>query len=132
MALVQKFIVEDAAKASSILPQRVALVNPDGTPVSMGGGSIAANSVDTAKIKDGAVTAAKLADDAKPKAATTSAPGIVKKASAVAAVASADIAGAAGANPTNEEYAKAVALANETKKQLNALLAALKAAGITD
>lgn len=131
MALVQKFIVEDAAKASSILPQRVALVNPDGTPATMGGGSIAANSIDTAKIKDGAVTAAKLADDAKPKAATVSAPGIVKKASAVAAVASADLAGAAGANPTKEEYAKAVALANETKKQLNSLLAALKAAGVT-
>lgn len=130
MALVQKFIVEDAAKASSILPQHVALVNTDGSPVTMGG-SIAANSVDTAKIKDGAVTAAKLADDAKPKAATTSAAGIVKKASGVAAVASADIAGAAGANPTKEEYAKAVALANETKKQLNALIAALKAAGIT-
>lgn len=28
--LVQKFIVEDADKASSILPQRVALVSPEG------------------------------------------------------------------------------------------------------
>lgn len=28
--LVQKFIVEDAGKASSILPQHVALVSPDG------------------------------------------------------------------------------------------------------
>lgn len=28
--LVQKFIVEDADKASSILPQHVALVSPDG------------------------------------------------------------------------------------------------------
>lgn len=28
--LVQKFIVEDVGKASSILPQHVALVSPDG------------------------------------------------------------------------------------------------------
>ena len=32
MPLVQKFIVEDAEKASSLLPAHVALVNPDGTP----------------------------------------------------------------------------------------------------
>ena len=118
MPLVQKYIVEDAGKASSVLPQHVALVNPDGSPVSFGGGALAADSVDTAKIKDGAVTAAKLAADAKPKPATESAAGLVKKASAVA-----------GASPTKEEYAKAVALANETKKQVNALIAALKAAG---
>lgn len=31
--LVQKFIVEDAGKASSILPQHVALVSPDGEPL---------------------------------------------------------------------------------------------------
>lgn len=30
MNLVQKFIVEDVEKASSILPQHVALVDPDG------------------------------------------------------------------------------------------------------
>lgn len=30
-SLVQKFIVEDAEKASSLLPQHIALVNPDGT-----------------------------------------------------------------------------------------------------
>ena len=30
MQLVQKFIVEDADKASSILPQHVALVSPEG------------------------------------------------------------------------------------------------------
>lgn len=34
--LVQKFIVESAGKASSLLPQRVALVNPDGTPYGAG------------------------------------------------------------------------------------------------
>ena len=32
MQLVQKMVVEDASKASPIMPQRVALVNPDGTP----------------------------------------------------------------------------------------------------
>lgn len=31
--LVQKFIVEDADKASNILPQHVALVSPDGKPL---------------------------------------------------------------------------------------------------
>lgn len=31
--LVQKFIVEDAGKASSILPQHVALVSPEGEPL---------------------------------------------------------------------------------------------------
>ncbi|MEF2856385.1 MAG: hypothetical protein U0N89_07225 [Collinsella intestinalis] len=31
--LVQKFIVEDADKASSILPQHVALVSHDGKPL---------------------------------------------------------------------------------------------------
>lgn len=33
--LVQKFIVEDVGKASSILPQRVALVSPDGKPLAL-------------------------------------------------------------------------------------------------
>ncbi len=33
MALVQKFIVEDASKASALLPQHVALVDSDGNPV---------------------------------------------------------------------------------------------------
>ena len=33
--LVQKFIVEDAGKASSILPQHVALVSPDGKPLAL-------------------------------------------------------------------------------------------------
>lgn len=31
--LVQKFIVEDVGKASSIFPQHVALVSPDGKPL---------------------------------------------------------------------------------------------------
>mgnify|MGYP004550541753 CR=1 FL=1 len=33
MALVQKFIVEDASKASSLLPQHVALVDAEGNPI---------------------------------------------------------------------------------------------------
>lgn len=36
-ALVQKLVVEDASLASPLLPQRVALVNPDGSPVELGG-----------------------------------------------------------------------------------------------
>lgn len=31
--LVQKFVVEDASKASPIMPAHVALVHPDGSPV---------------------------------------------------------------------------------------------------
>lgn len=102
--MVQKYIVEDAAKASPLLPQHVALVNPDGS--AFGGGNAPGN-------------------------ATTATPGLVKKASAVASVASPDVAAAAGETVTKAEFAKAVAVANECKKQLNALLANLKAAGIT-
>lgn len=35
MSLVQKYIVEDASKASPIMPARVALVTPDGEPVAL-------------------------------------------------------------------------------------------------
>jgi hypothetical protein len=49
---------------------------------------------------------------------------------AVADVASADGEAAAGANPTKAEYDAVVTLANETKAQLNAALAALRTAGI--
>lgn len=54
--------------------------------------------------------------------------GGVKKASAVANVASADAA-AVGGVYAKAEIDKIVTLANETKKQLNATLAALKTAG---
>lgn len=104
MPLVQKFIVEDASKASSILPQHVALVNPDGSPVDLGGTVYGA--------------------------ATTTKAGLVKKASGVAAVASADPAVAAGAAPTKAEFDKVVTIAVELKKQLNAALSALKSGGI--
>lgn len=100
--MVQKYIVEDPAKASQLLPQHVALVNPDGSP--FGGGKAPGN-------------------------ATTATPGLVKKASGVAAVASADAVQAAGETVSKAEFGKAVAVANECKKQLNALLANLKAAG---
>lgn len=40
MHLVQKFVVEDVDKASSIMPAHIALVNPDGTPYT---GSVAAH-----------------------------------------------------------------------------------------
>jgi hypothetical protein len=49
---------------------------------------------------------------------------------AVADVASDDGAAAAGAAPTKAEYDAVVTLANETKAQLNATLAALRTAGL--
>ena len=48
----------------------------------------------------------------------------------VAAVTAANLNGAAGANPTQAEYANAVALCNSLKAQLNLLIAACKAKGI--
>lgn len=49
---------------------------------------------------------------------------------AVANVASANSVAAAGSAPTKAEFDAVVAEANETKAQLNAVLAALRAAGI--
>lgn len=51
-----------------------------------------------------------------------------EQAAAVTAVATGDGVAAAGANPTKAEFDVVVALVNETKAQLNAALAALKAA----
>lgn len=62
-------------------------------------------------------------------AAAAAAIGGVKKGATVAAVATADAAVAAAATPTKAEYDKLVALSNETKKQLNALIVSFKAAG---
>ena len=53
----------------------------------------------------------------------------VKKGVAVAKVAAADAVAAAGAAPTKAEYDAVVTELNETKRQLNALLASLTAAG---
>ena len=66
MPLVQKFIVEDAEKASSILPAHVALVNLDGTPYT---GPVAAHvdpSTGTAQqIIEALIAAGIMADDAE-------------------------------------------------------------------
>lgn len=102
-ALVQKMVVEDPSKASPLLPQRVALVNPDGTPFSGGGAS--------------------------PGAATTSKAGLVKMAAAVSQVSAADAAQAAGDAPTKAEFDAVVALANSLKATLNQLLSAETSAG---
>lgn len=90
----------------------------------------------TIGISDEGITAAKLADGVIPAAytlpaATSSALGGVKKAAAVAAVASTDAKAAAAAAPTKAEFDAVVALANESKSQLNALIASLKASGAT-
>jgi len=53
-----------------------------------------------------------------------------EQATTVAAVAAVDGVAAAGANPTKAEFDAVVTLANESKAQLNAALAALKAAGM--
>lgn len=88
----------------------------------------------TVAIASKGVTAAMLADGVIPDpytlpAASTTAIGGVKKAAAVPVVASADAAQAAGEAPTKAEFDALAALANENKKQLNALIAAGKAAG---
>lgn len=128
-SLVQKFIVEDAAEASPLMPQRVALVDPQGNPVDLNGAPPAAGSIETAMLKNGAVTAEKIADGVLPAAATAAKAGVVKKSSAVAAVQAPDAAPAASA-PTKEEFDKAVAGVNECKRQLNQLIANMKSAGL--
>lgn len=97
--LVQKFIVHDAAEASSILPQHVALVTPEGSEY---GG----------------------ADNA-----TTAKPGLVKKASATEAVSSPDAEAAATTTVTKEEFDAVVTLLNECKAKLNDHLTKAKTAG---
>lgn len=99
---------------------------PDG---SVTAAKLAANAVETAKVKDGAVTAPKLAAGVLPTNATASKAGLVKQAAAVAPVAAADAAAAAAETVTKAEFDKVVAVANEAKKQVNALIAAGKAAG---
>lgn len=102
-ALVQKMVVEDVSEASPLLPQHVALVNPDGTAFS-GGGS-------------------------DPGAATTSKAGVVKMASSVDPVSVADADQASGEAPTKEEYDALVALANAVKATLNQVIEAEVSAG---
>lgn len=99
--LVQKYIVHPGSEASSLLPQHVALVNDDGSD--FGGGA--------------------------PGNATTTTAGLVKKSSAVSAVASADATAATGDAPTKAEFDAAVKLLNECKAQLNDLITKAKTAG---
>lgn len=101
-ALVQMMVVEDPSKASPLLPQRVALVNPDGTTFS--GGEV-------------------------PGAATTSQAGVVRMASAVAQVSAADAAQAAGDAPTKAEFDAVVALVNSLKATVNQMISAETSAG---
>ncbi|MEX0975044.1 MAG: DUF2190 family protein [Bacillota bacterium] len=54
----------------------------------------------------------------------------LRQSATVAAVAAADGAAAAGVNPTKAEYDVVVTLANENKAKINAVLVALKAAGL--
>lgn len=65
-ALVQKFIVEDVEKASSLMPAHIALVNPDGTPYT---GPVAAHvdpSTGTAQqIIEALIAAGIMADEAE-------------------------------------------------------------------
>ena len=99
--LVQKLIVHPGAEASGLLPQHVALVNDDGSDF---GGEAPGN-------------------------ATTTTAGLVKKSSAVSAVASADATAATGDAPTKAEFDAAVTLLNECKAQLNDLISKAKTAG---
>lgn len=74
---------------------------------------------------------AKISDlESRTRNATAETRGIVKQATKVDNVAAENAANAAAANPTQAEFNKVVALANETKTKLNAALAALKAADI--
>lgn len=101
-ALVQRMVVEDASKASPLLPQHVALVNPDGTPFTGGGA---------------------------PGAATAESAGVVRMAAAVPAVSAADASSAAAETVTKAEFDAVVALANQLKSTVNQLISGATAAG---
>lgn len=102
-SLVQKLIVEDADVSTNVLKKHVVLVNPNGTPFTGGGTA--------------------------PEDATTTKAGLVKKASATNAVASADAAAATGEAPTKAEFDAVVTLCNELKAQVNDLITKAKSAG---
>lgn len=102
--LVQRIIVHtDEEDGSPILPMDAVLVNEDGTPFEGGG--------------------------AAPGNATTSTAGLVKKASATAAVSAADATAAAAETVTKEEFDALVALANANKAAINDLISKAKTAG---
>ena len=100
--LIQKFVVHDGSEASDLMPMHVALVNDDGSD--FGGGEAPGN-------------------------ATTTTAGLVKKSSAVSAVASANATAAAGDAPTKAEFDAVVTLLNECKAQVNDLITKAKTAG---
>ena len=70
--MVQKFIVEDVEKASSLMPAHIALVNPDGTPYT---GPVAAHvdpSTGTAQqIIEALIAAGIMADEAEDSSVQT-------------------------------------------------------------
>ena len=101
--LVQRVIVEPDAKPSSLLPMRVSLENPDGSPYE-GGGSA-------------------------PGAATATQAGVVKMAASVAQVSEADAALAAGETPTKAEFDAAIELLNSLKATVNQVISAETSAG---
>ena len=100
--LIQKLVVHEGSEASDLMPMHVALVNDDGSD--FGGGEAPGN-------------------------ATTTTAGLVKKSSAVSAVASANATAAAGDAPTKAEFDAVVTLVNELKTQVNDLITKAKTAG---
>lgn len=114
---------------------KLVFVDDGGNPTDIdsgGSADITDGSITTAKIADDAVTADKIADGVIPTvpgAATTSAQGLVKKASATNAVASADAVVATGEAPTKAEFDAVVTLCNELKAQVNDLITKAKTAG---
>nr|DAV64850.1 MAG TPA: Head fiber protein [Bacteriophage sp.] len=75
---------------------------------------------------DSGITAAMLAAGVIPGTATQSAAGLVKQAAVTPAVTAADAAQAAGDTVTKAEFDAVVAVANETKRQLNALITSMR------
>lgn len=118
----------------AMVPQPVRLVDDAGEDIELGGGEPAAGSVTNAMLAGG-ITADKLAAGviptvpAAPGAATAAAAGLVKLAAVTPLVKAADPAQAAGEAPTKAEFDAAVALAVETKAELNALINSMRAAG---
>lgn len=105
MAIAQYTLVTKPAPTPGQAVGQLALFNPDGTPLQLGSTPYVL------------------------PAAAAGALGGVKLAAAVADVAAGDAAAAAGATPTQAEFAAVVGELNETKAQLNAALAALRASG---
>lgn len=109
--MVQKFIVEDVEKASSLMPAHIALVNPDGTPYT---GPVAAHvdpSTGTAQqIIEALIAAGIMADEAEESSVQTmAAPMNVEVAPEV------DADDADGAKPTMDNTADEIRSYAEAK-----------------